>query len=57
VVVMDHVSVGDNTILQNSILGTGCRVGENCNLNDCQVAPGRVVVAGTKEKGESFTVE
>lgn len=54
VVVMDDVTVRDNCILQNSILGSGCTIGENCNLNDCQVAPGRDVPAGTKEKGESL---
>jgi NDP-sugar pyrophosphorylase family protein len=54
VVLMDNVVVKDNCILQNSILGKGCTIGENCNLNDCQVAPGKVVPAGTKEKGESF---
>ena len=54
VVVMDDVTVRDNCILQNSILGAGCTIGENCNLNDCQVAPGKVVPAGTKEKGESL---
>ena len=57
VVVLDNVTIGENTILQNSIIGAGCQIGENCNLNDCQVAPGRVIPAGTKEKGESFTVE
>ena len=54
VVLMDDVIVRDNCILQNSILGKGCIIGENCNLNDCQVAPGKVVPAGTKEKGESL---
>ena len=54
VIVMDHVTVGENCVLQNSILGEGCIIGENCNLNDCQVPPGKVVPAGTKEKGESF---
>ena len=54
VIVMDHVTVGENCVLQNSILGEGCIIGENCNLNDCQVPPGKIVPAGTKEKGESF---
>lgn len=54
VVAMDDVTVRDNCILQNSILGSGCTIGENCNLNDCQVAPGKDVPAGTKEKGESL---
>jgi translation initiation factor eIF-2B subunit gamma len=55
VVVMDHVTVGENCVLQNSILGRGCKVGENCNLNDCQVTANKVIPAGTKEKGESFS--
>jgi translation initiation factor eIF-2B subunit gamma len=54
VVLMDKVVVKENCVLQNSILGKGCTIGENCNLNDCQVAPGKVVPAGTKEKGESL---
>ena len=57
VVVLDNVTIGANTILQNSIIGASCVIGENCNLNDCQVAPGRAIPAGTKEKGESFTLE
>jgi NDP-sugar pyrophosphorylase family protein len=57
VIIMNDVVIGENTILQNSIIGTGCRVGENCNLNDCQVAPGKVIPAMTKEKGESFTAD
>lgn len=52
--IMDNATVGDNTILQNSIIGEGCTIGENCNLNDCQVPNGKVIPAGTKEKGESF---
>ncbi|GKY96701.1 hypothetical protein MPSEU_000629600 [Mayamaea pseudoterrestris] len=56
VIVLDNVVIGENSILQNSVLGADCQIGENCNLNDCQVAAGRVIVAGTKEKGESFTI-
>jgi ADP-glucose pyrophosphorylase len=51
---MDDVTVGDNTILQNSVIGSGCKIGENCNLNECQVTSGKDVPAGTKEKGEAF---
>jgi len=54
VLLMDHVTIGDNTILQNSIVACHVTIGENCNLNDCQVGPGKELPAGTKEKGESF---
>jgi NDP-sugar pyrophosphorylase family protein len=54
VIVMENVEIGENCVLQNSILGAGCVIGENCNLNDCQVAPGKQVPTGTKEKGESL---
>lgn len=54
VVVMDNVSIGENCVIQNSIIGAGCKIDEKCSLNDCQVAPGKLVPAMTKEKGESL---
>ena len=42
--------------IQNTILATGATVEANCNLNDCQVAAGALVTAGTKLKGESVSV-
>jgi NDP-sugar pyrophosphorylase family protein len=53
-VIHDNVKIGDNVILQNSVVGAGASIGDNCNLNECQVAPGKAVPPGTKEKGESF---
>lgn len=54
-IVMEGASIGDNTIIQNSVVGAGSFVGENCNLNECQVPPGKIIPAGTKEKGETFS--
>ena len=48
VLVMRGVEIRSNTVLQNSIVGVGARIGENCNLKDCQVGPWCVVPAGTK---------
>jgi hypothetical protein len=53
-VIQDNVKIGDNVILQNSVVGANASIGDNCNLNECQVAPGKVVPSGTKEKGETF---
>jgi NDP-sugar pyrophosphorylase family protein len=53
-VIQDNVKIGDNVILQNSVVGANASIGDNCNLNECQVAPGKVVPPGTKEKGETF---
>jgi translation initiation factor eIF-2B subunit gamma len=52
--IQDNVKIGDNVILQNTIVGASAVIGENCNLNECQVAPGKEVPPGTKEKGESL---
>jgi translation initiation factor eIF-2B subunit gamma len=49
---MNNVQLGDNVVLQNTIVGVGAVIGDNCSLNDCQVAAGMNVVSGTKEKGE-----
>jgi hypothetical protein len=56
VVVMENAKIGENCSLQNTIVGRGATLGNNCSLNDCQVGPGKQLVAGTKEKGESFMV-
>jgi translation initiation factor eIF-2B subunit gamma len=53
-VIQDNVKIGDNVILQNTIVGASAVIGDNSNLNECQVAPGKVVPPGTKEKGESI---
>jgi len=53
---MDDVTIGDNTILQNSIVSANCSIGENCSLNDCLVAPGKSIPAQTKDKNETFTI-
>jgi translation initiation factor eIF-2B subunit gamma len=52
VLLMDDVQVGNNAVLQNTIVGPGAVIGDNCSLNDCQVAAGKQVPSGTKEKGE-----
>jgi NDP-sugar pyrophosphorylase family protein len=49
---MDNVTLGDNVVLQNTIVGPRAVIGDNCGLNDCQVAAGKHVPSGTKEKGE-----
>jgi len=54
VVLQDNVTLGDNIILQNTVVGHHATLAENCNLNDCQVAPGMSLPAGTKQKGEAF---
>ena len=54
VIVADNVTIEDNVILQNTIISAGCVIGENSNLNECQVGPGKVIPPGTKEKGESL---
>jgi translation initiation factor eIF-2B subunit gamma len=54
VVLQDNVTVGDNTILQNTVVGSNSVIAENCNLNDCQLCPGKSLLAGTKKKGEAF---
>jgi UDP-3-O-[3-hydroxymyristoyl] glucosamine N-acyltransferase len=46
--------LGDNTILQNTVVGSHCRIAENCTLNDCQVAAHKSIPAGTKKKGAAF---
>ena len=55
---MDGAVIGENAVLQNSVVAMGARVGENCNLKDCMVGSGAVVPSGTKtsEKGEAFHV-
>ena len=55
---MDGVKIGNNVVMQNSVVGVGATIGENCNLKDCHVGPGAVVSAGTRtsEKGEAFHV-
>jgi hypothetical protein len=57
VILMDDVVVGDQTILQNCIVSRYCVIEDHCNLNECQLAPGKRIVAGTKEKGESFVFD
>lgn len=52
VVIMKNVTIGDNVILQNAVLGEGCIIGENCSLSYVRVAHGKVIPAGTKEKGD-----
>jgi len=47
--------VGENTILQNTVVGSNCTLAENCNLNDCQVEAGMSIPAGMKKKGEALT--
>mmetsp|Transcript_23200 Transcript_23200/g.35825 ORF Transcript_23200/g.35825 Transcript_23200/m.35825 type:complete len:92 (-) Transcript_23200:180-455(-) len=54
VVIMDDVDVGNETILQNTVVSAGCIIGDNCNLNDCQIGPGAQVEAFTKVKGEAI---
>jgi NDP-sugar pyrophosphorylase family protein len=55
VVLQDHVVIGENAILQNTVVGRDSHIGENCNLNDCQVATGVRIAAGTKKKGDAIT--
>lgn len=56
VVLVEDVEIGENTILQNTVVASKARIAENCNLNDCQVGPGKSLPAGTKAKVESFVV-
>jgi ADP-glucose pyrophosphorylase len=55
---MDEAVIGENVILQNSVVGVGAKVGDNCNLKDCMVGSLAVVASGTKttKKGEAFHV-
>jgi carbonic anhydrase/acetyltransferase-like protein (isoleucine patch superfamily) len=58
VLVMDGAVIGENVVLQNSVVGMGATVGDNCNLKDCMVGSKAVVNSGTRttEKGEAFHV-
>lgn len=40
--------------IQNSIICAGATIESNCNVNDCQVGEGYVVLAGSKVKGEQL---
>eukprot|EP00522_Entomoneis_paludosa_P014964 CAMPEP_0172455496 /NCGR_PEP_ID=MMETSP1065-20121228/12092_1 /TAXON_ID=265537 /ORGANISM="Amphiprora paludosa, Strain CCMP125" /LENGTH=592 /DNA_ID=CAMNT_0013207957 /DNA_START=41 /DNA_END=1819 /DNA_ORIENTATION=+ len=57
VILLDNVTLGDQVSLQNTVIGKGAVLGDNCSLNDCQVAPGKKIVSGTKAKSEVFTDE
>eukprot|EP00523_Entomoneis_sp_CCMP467_P021937 CAMPEP_0168843616 /NCGR_PEP_ID=MMETSP0727-20121128/8307_1 /TAXON_ID=265536 /ORGANISM="Amphiprora sp., Strain CCMP467" /LENGTH=583 /DNA_ID=CAMNT_0008897221 /DNA_START=20 /DNA_END=1771 /DNA_ORIENTATION=- len=55
VILLDNVTLGDQVSLQNTVVGQGAVLGDNCSLNDCQIAPGKKILSGTKAKGEVFT--
>ncbi len=43
------------SLVQNSVVGVGAKVGEKCKLMDCQIADGYDVPDGTVAKNESFS--
>ena len=53
-VIFDDCVIGDGCVLQNSIVCTGGKLEDGCNLNDCQVDYDVVVPTGTKLKGETI---
>jgi hypothetical protein len=50
-----YYTTGEGCTIQNSIICANATVGENCNLNDCQIGTLYEVGAGTKAKAEAFT--
>ena len=57
VLLNDGVKVGDNAVMQITVVGHDAVIGENCNLNECQVAPKVTLQPQTKQKGESFLID
>lgn len=45
---MAGVDVGANCHVQNSVLSTGCRLGDGCSVKDCSLGPGYCVPAGAE---------
>ena len=52
---MDHVIVGDNCYIKNSILCSNVNIKSKCNVSDCQIGTGTHVEEGKVASKEVLT--
>lgn len=53
---MDHVTIGDGSHIQNSVLCSGVTVHPHVSLKDCTLGPGYAVAEGQDLKDEVLSV-
>lgn len=56
-VLMEGCTIGEGAKLENVIVCNGANVGARCNLRDCDVGAGVVVLPDTAAKNEKFVLE
>lgn len=55
-VLMENVHIGEGCTIQNTIVSANCVIENNASLNDCIIGSGSKVVAMSKMKGESISI-